>query len=250
MTDWSPLRQALKRYRDTGASLPLWWRDDDATIPTFALDQLETLAAQLSVPVHLAVIPKTATAELADWVKTRDLVFVLGHGWTHQNHAPEGEKKSEFGQQRHQAPEEIRKGYEQLKRLFDGDFLPFFVPPWNRLDTSLLPGIRSAGYLGLSTFTARSAAHPLPGLTQINCHIDPIDWRGTRGLKDPDLIIGEAVARIDARIEGREDAREPLGYLTHHLVHTPEIWDFSARFLSELLEGGGTIRPLPLGRSH
>ena len=249
MTDWSPLRTALARHRDTGVNLPVWWRDDDATKPTPALDQLETLAAQLSFPVHLAVIPKTATEELAKWVAAHDLAFALGHGWTHQNHAPDGYKKSEFGQKKDGSKSQITKGYHILARLFEGSFLPFFVPPWNRLDTGLLPDIRSAGYLGLSTFTARSEPHPLPGLTQINCHVDPIDWRGTRGLKDPELIIGEAAARIDARIEGCEDASEPLGYLTHHLVHTPEIWEFSARFLGELLEGGATIQPLPLRRS-
>ena len=60
---------------------------------------------------------------------------------------------------------------------------PVFVPPWNRIAPALLPRLRALGFRGLSTFRrSPRRAQPAPGLAQINTHLDPIDWRGGRGL--------------------------------------------------------------------
>ena len=82
------------------------------------------------------------------------------------------------------------------------------------------------------------------GLPQINTHIDPIFWRGHRGLVDPDEIIANLVTTLRDRREGRTDVTEPLGLLTHHLVHTEAVWDFSRDVMQVMLEGGA--RPADL----
>ena len=242
--DWAPLRRMLATLRREDHMLPLWWRDDDAIEPTPALDKLLALSKRLEMPVHLAVIPANAAPELAAFTREHTSLIPLAHGWRHHNNAPAAVKKSEFGTPRPEGVHELHQSQNRMRLLFGTSYVPMFVPPWNRIDASFLPALADAGYKGLSTFTHRLLPDAAPGLRQINTHIDPIGWRSTRGLKDPDALIGETVALLQARLDGTQDATEPLGYLTHHLVHTPEVWDFSETFLTELLEGGAKVQPI------
>ena len=244
MINWAPLRQALADCRAAGMRVPVWWRDDDATEPTSALDRLERLSRELGIPVHLAIVPKHASHALAEYVARTDAFESLVHGWAHTNHAGPNEKKSEFGSPRDSGRAELHEGFQRSMALFSKKPLPVFVPPWNRMDDSYFDALAATGYRALSSFSPRTSVIAFPNLARINCHIDPIDWRGTRGLVAPEQIIETAVARIRARLDGSEDSLEPMGYLTHHLVHTAEIWEFSANFLNELLQGGAVIQPL------
>jgi hypothetical protein len=86
--------------------------------------------------------------------------------------------------------------------------------------------LAGSGYAGISAFGRRKAVHPGPGLVQVNTHLDPIDWHGTRVLIDPGRLIAmtaEAIA-LD----------EPIGLLTHHLVHDEAVWRFCQAFLERL----------------
>lgn len=243
-TDWSPLRQVLRQFRTDGADLPIWWRDDDAIAPTQELDRLHDISARLSLPVHIAVIPGLAHATLVQRMSGTDQMVPIVHGWQHQNHAPEGAKTAEFGSLRPSAATEIASAMTRMRTLFEEAFLPVFVPPWNRIDPALGPVLVSAGFRGLSTFTPRVTREAAPNLVRVNCHIDPIDWRGTRGLIAPDQIIAATVSNLTRRLHGETDSTEPFGYLTHHLVHTPALWDFTESYLTELLEGGASVQSL------
>lgn len=86
---------------------------------------------------------------------------------------------------------------------------------------------------------------PAPGLEQINTHLDPIDWRGTRGLVAPDKLVAQTTDLLRDRREGRTDNAEPFGILTHHLVHDPDIWIFTEALLRRLLDGPGFVWALP-----
>jgi hypothetical protein len=94
----------------------------------------------------------------------------------------------------------------------------------------LLP---ACGYRGLSTFGARSLARPAPGLTQVNTHIDPIDWHGSRSLRDVSRLIAEIAGAV-ARRAATSGPGEPLGILTHHIAHDEAIWSFCEALLEEL----------------
>lgn len=236
--DWSDLRAELAIWRAEARDLPIWWRDDDAVEATGALTQLIELAETIEVPLHLAVIPSDAKTSLAEVAGARPLVVPMVHGWAHHTHAPEGEKKAEFGNPRAEAAAEMGLGLTRLKVLFPNDIIGFFVPPWNRIDARLIASLPSAGYAGLSTFTPRQAAYPVPGLVQINTHLDPIFWRGGGGLVPPEQLISGLVKTLQDRRAGVTDAAEPLGLLTHHLVHDAAIWDFTRGVLEELLGGG------------
>ncbi|MCR9125734.1 MAG: polysaccharide deacetylase family protein [Rhodobacteraceae bacterium] len=245
--DWTPLRAALARMRDAGLRVPLWWRDDDATDASPALTRLADLADAVAVPVHLATVPANALPVLAGIAAKRRFVPVV-HGWAHVSHAPAHEKKAEFGAHR-PLPVlvgEARAGLTRLRGIFGADCAPMFVPPWNRISPDLAAQLPAAGFASLSTFGPRARADQ-GGVALINTHVDPIDWRGHRGLRDPADLIAATVARLDARRAGHEDATEPLGLLTHHLVHDDAIWDFTAGWLDEMKQGPVDIWTHPTG---
>lgn len=237
MIDWSPLRSALARCRADNISVPIWWRDDDAIEPSAALDRLSNLASDLHIPAHLAVIPAHAQNSLVPAINDDPFLHPLVHGWAHRNTAPEGQKKSEFGVPREHAILDATRALTRMQTLFGKQLIAMFVPPWNRIDAALVSELKSAGYGALSTFGPRSNTL---NIAQINTHIDPIFWRGHRGLVDPNNVIEQTVTMLDARRISAQDASEPLGYLTHHLVHDDPIWDFSRGILSELQNGGAT----------
>lgn len=235
--DWAPLHAELARWRSAGMAVPLWWRDDDAEAPTAALDQLSELSDAVDVPVHLAVIPKAATNALA--ADLSDCFVPVVHGWAHVSHTPEGVKNAEFGAGRptERALADAAAGLARLKELFGARLAPMFVPPWNRIAPEVVAGLVAQGIDAVSTYNPRKSAEATPGVAQINTHIDPIFWRGHRGLVDAEALVCQIVALLQDRRTGATDNDEPLGYLTHHLVHDADIWEFSRQFLLEMREG-------------
>ncbi|MEJ1937246.1 glycosyltransferase, partial [Nostoc sp. NIES-2111] len=216
----------LDRLAASGRRFPFWWRDDDAVEPTPALDRLLALSEATRVPVALAVIPASVRESLAEAIEPRRGVSVLQHGWSHENHAPPGAKKAELA-----APDpgarrdELARGRDRLSGLFGDRFIPVLVPPWNRIASELVPVLPGLGYLALSTYARDDRASAVPGLAQLNTHLDPVDWHGGRGLADE----GELLATLAQAVEERP--REPFGILTHHLVHDPWTW----RFIGDVL---------------
>lgn len=237
MTDWNPLDQELARWNADGLSLPLWWRDDDAIEPTPALNRLSALSDATGLPVHLAVIPANATQALADDLS--ETMIPVVHGWAHQNNAPADQKKAEFGAHRPVSTmqAQAQDAHSRLRDLFGSRLQPMFVPPWNRIAPDMVAALPEAGFTMLSTYTPRKQAQAAPGLTQINTHLDPIDWRGTRSAVDTDQLIAQLTTQLADRREGRADTAEPYGILTHHLVHDDAIWDITAAILDRLLSG-------------
>ena len=114
-----------------------------------------------------------------------------------------------------------------------------FVPPWNRIDDQIKPILQHHGITTLSTFGPRKCAKA-HGLQIVNTHIDPIDWRRTRDLVEPEILNHRIVTLLDDRVEGRADPSEPLGLLTHHLVHTEQIWRYSIDIMTLFLDAGAT----------
>ena len=237
--DWSPLRAELAACRRDALDIPLWWRDDDAIDLTPALDRLDLLATQVCMSVHLAVIPAHATQALADHMHGTRLIPLV-HGWAHTDHSGPNEKKNEFLTDRPDLVQDSGRGFERMTTLFGNALRPMFVPPWNRVQDGLVPALARQGFTALSTFGARQAIEAAPGIELINTHIDPIWWKGTRDLVDPETLVAAAVAHLQARRRGEQDPTEPFGILTHHLVHTPAIWAFTSDFLNEMLSGGAT----------
>lgn len=239
---WQPLRDALRRLSDRRHPVSLWLRDDDATEPTDALDQLLSLTATHGIPLSLAVIPASTDAPLADRLGTEDHVCVTVHGWSHQNHAPAERKKQELGADRPAAMVlgELRDGFSKLQALYPQQFVPVLVPPWNRIDAALLPALPDIGFLAVSVYGKAKAQSPVD---LVNTHVDIMDWHGTGGCLPHGQLVATLVAELDDRMTTGSD--EPIGILAHHLVHDSSAWDFLARLFEE--SRSPAVRWLPLG---
>ncbi|MBS9477025.1 glycosyltransferase [Ancylobacter radicis] len=237
---WGRLDAVLAQARALGRMIDLWWRDDDAMAPTPALESLLARAARWQAPLTLAVIPARAQPALAARLSEIDRVDVAVHGFAHANHAPPTDKKAEFGA--HRLTEvmivEAQSACEQLKELFGSQFLPVFVPPWNRIAPDLLPALPGVGYQAVSTFRRRTAREAAPGLLALNTHWDPIDWKGGGGLADEAGLIDLMTDLIAGELAAAPGELEPIGLLTHHLVHDGWIDRFLDEMIDRLLASG------------
>jgi hypothetical protein len=209
-----------------GRTLDFWWRDDDAEDATPALDRLLDLAVRYDLPLALAVVPKGATEALAARVRSTPHVAVLQHGWAHENHATTGEKRIELGgtQPLPETVDQLRRGRERLISRFADRFLPVLVPPWNRIADDVRNARVDVGLAGLSTSgPAKGEPH------QVNVHLDIFAWRPTRRTLSRAETYPRLTAEVARRLAGDD---EPVGIMTHHLVHDTA----SSSLLDELLD--------------
>jgi hypothetical protein len=235
-------RQRLLSFLDTARrqsrTIRFWWRDDDAEDVTPALERLLSARRRYGVPLALAVVPKGATAALARRLGSEPDVAVLQHGWQHRNYAASGEKKIELGgRATEEVLEELRQGFERLAHLFPSSFLPVLVPPWNRIEPPVREARESVGLAGLSTF----ANAPVPERHLVNTHLDIIDWATRKPLsaRAAFSLLSEEVGR---RLEGDD---EPVGIITHHLVHTEAAWTLLDELLSVTTGHAAAAWPQP-----
>lgn len=227
---WRLLHAELARWEEAGRTAPFWLRDDDAVEPTEALDRLLGLTAEHKIPLALAVIPATTGEALANRLAEAPLATVAIHGWSHENHAPTSEKKQELGRHRdrHVVLGELEEGISRIARLHGQHMAPLLVPPWNRIDASLVSDLAPLGFAALSTF---GPAKPGP-LRVVNANVDIIDWHDTRGCRDYTALVQEIVAQLAVAFDGGD----AVGILTHHLVHDEAAWVFLDR-LFEITAG-------------
>ncbi|MBP5858125.1 polysaccharide deacetylase family protein [Marivibrio halodurans] len=259
---WARFTAAIDRLAEGGAHATFWWRDDDAGAIAPALDRLLSLAGTAR-PLGLAVIPRDLDDDTVAAVNAAGPgVAVLPHGLAHANHAPEGRKKAEFGADRPLATRraEVEDGRRLLAESLGGRLFPLFVPPWNRINPDLADRLVADGWAGVSTFKARARAERG---RRLNTHVDPIDWKGTRGFLGTQAALDQAVAHLTARWEAsagtdgktgdETDPTEPTGLLTHHRDHDGGTWDFTAAFLETVAAHPAAILVAPvdgLGRDH
>jgi len=239
MTAWPELENELAAWAAAGRVATLWWRDDDAHAAGPALDRLLALARRAGVPVAVATIPALIEEGAAAALREAG-VDVLQHGYSHRNHAPESSKKAELAEHRPPAEVsgELAEGWRRLNAALGRAPLPVLVPPWNRIGESVIRILPALGYRGLSRMGVRARPAPAPGLSEINAHVDIVDWKAPIGpeaerappMRKPRPFIGvEALASalaasLRARRQDAAEAAEPIGLLTHHLVHGDDAW--------------------------
>jgi hypothetical protein len=236
MTDWGDLDRELDAWGRAGRSATFWWRDDDAIASTPALQRLLDLAATAagqSLPLALAVIPAPADAGLVQALRIAHDVVALQHGYSHGNHAAAGAKKAEFPKDHDPSAAllDLAGGMRRMRELFGDQALPVLVPPWNRIDPTLVGRLTDLGIRGLSTYGPRATETVSRGLAVVNTHVDIVNWRSERRFLGIEGCLRLAIGHLAARREGRVDPDEPTGLLTHHLVHHDDAWSFLAMFL-------------------
>jgi hypothetical protein len=219
---WRELHAALDERNRAGHPAQFWWRDDDASAPSPALERAVGLSKKYRIPLALAVIPQDATPQLFHGL--HEHVTVLQHGTDHRNRAAAGEKKTEYPgtESAESALDRISQGTKKLKPV--PSFIPVLAPPWNRMRNDLLDKLPGIGIRGISAYGPQKSREPAPGLRQVNTHVDVVAWRRGRH------FVGEAQALSQAikwLITG-----EPVGWLTHHAVHDAATWDFLERLFT------------------
>jgi hypothetical protein len=219
---FAALAAALDR-RAAHSPAVFWWRDDDAVIPTPALDRLLALSASHAAPCLVAVIPKPTGPDLAAHLAGRPRITVAPHGWQHSNHAPPGTKKAELGPHRPAklVLEELSLGLAKLQTLYPDQLAPILVPPWNRIDPDLIGALPGAGFQALSVYGPERPA----ALPSLNTHVDLMDWHGTGGGRPTASLVSDIVAALDLGLPA-------IGILSHHLVHDAQAWDFLDQLLA------------------
>jgi hypothetical protein len=234
--NWREFQDELALRRTAGWPAVFWWRDDDAGAASPELKKLLRLSKDRRIPLSLAVVPEAADPELFRLL--HEHVTVLQHGTDHRNRAPAPAKKSEYpaGEPIEQALARIVNGLTRLRAFAGTRFMPALAPPWNRIRKDLLDYLPAIGVRGVSLYGARASDEPVPGVRQVNTHVDIVAWRqGKR-------FIGEAEALTLAVKHMSHD--EPVGWLTHHAVHDPEAWKFLERLFTI-----GDIRWLSAGEA-
>ena len=238
MDAWQTLNTELDAWAACGEIADLWWRDDDAVAAGPKLDQL--LSVTETTGLLLAVIPARAEEELAQAIKASPHVKVAQHGYAHINHAEKGQEQGawELGLHRGERVvlDELDLGRKRLEALFDDNFIPVIVPPWNHIDPALLAPVEARGYSGVSGFGPRDGAdhNTTHNLTVVNSHCDLIRWKTGAKFKGATKTINQLVEHLQARRMRTVDASEPTGYLTHHIVMDTEGWKFSEQLVENI----------------
>jgi len=221
---WRELQAALDERKHAGRPVQFWWRDDDASAPSPALERAVGLSKKYAIPLALAVIPQEATPQLFQGL--HEGVTVLQHGTDHRNRAAAGEKKTEYPgtESIESALARIGEGMAKLRSRAGQDFVPVLAPPWNRIRKDLVDKLPALGIHGISAYGPQTSREPAPGLRQVNTHVDVVAWRRGRRFVGEDQALSQAMKWL---ISG-----EPIGWLTHHAVHDAATWDFLERLFT------------------
>ena len=260
MQSFDQLDDELDQWAAAGRAVSLWWRDDDAAAATPQLTRLVGAARRHRLPLAIAAVPATMQPDLVGALSAPGIT-VLQHGYAHTNHAGEGKRAVECGGERpvKEVLAELSDGMRILMREFGASFMPFLVPPWNRIDPAVAAMLSQQGFFGLSSFGPRhyggtggegsTEDAPLvmpPRCVAINAHLDLLTWKGGASFAGAEKVIRLFAERLQDRRLGRTDPDEPFGILTHHLDHDEATWSFLERLLGRL-GSHPAIRFQPIG---
>ncbi len=225
------LHAELDQWAAEDKVAPIWWRDDDAVADTPQLQQLLALAERYAIPMTLAVIPEPVEQSLADRLADNPLMTVAQHGWGHHNNGAPDAKTIELGGlvDRQALRRDLATGRERLQHLFDQP-VAMMVPPWNRIERDVLAMLPELGFSVVSSFNRRPAMSLFPtGLARCNTHADPIAWRDGRDFAGEEATLEPLVSHL-RWLRTEADSDERAGMMTHHLVHTDRVWQFTEKF--------------------
>jgi hypothetical protein len=230
VNNWALLELELSLWQKEGLHATFWWRDDDAVASTERLGQLLRLAH--GIPLALAVIPSLTTESLAAQVRTQRDVVVLQHGWAHTDHT--AGQFCEYPDFRNamEVQEELLRGRAILQDLFDEQFYPIFVPPFNAFSDNFMHLLVNSGFQAISRKGPRKSP-PLRGMPQeLNVHVAPIVWSDPATFGSEDDHMSSILSHLRARRTGLICLNEPTGLLTHHLAQDGESILFIEKFVS------------------
>jgi hypothetical protein len=224
-TGFQRLEKEINRLDSENKYMEIWWRDDDLEAPSHSLENMIAVSDNINLAPLLAVVPARASSQLVNLLNQCNINIAM-HGLNHYNYEPFTRKKAEFGSFRPIEAQwkDLEKGIGKLEQLFGDLFLKCFVPPWNRINNELTKTLPSFGISSLSTFSSRKEATPVPGLLQVNTHVDVIDWKEKRSFIGAELMADKIAGELQNCRTRAIDTLEPIGLLTHHLIMSIDDW--------------------------
>jgi hypothetical protein len=219
----------LDKWKRVGMTAAMWWRDDDAAEPCVELDRLIRLSDGHAVPCGLATIPTRSGEPLGKVVSRAQYIWIIQHGYAHKNHAPSGAGAWELGLHRPKFAvlDDLRKGMLTLSQLFNDRFVPVVVPPWNKMDSELMPSLSDMGFLGVSASYKRQRPTSPAGIRVADAHCDVLSWKKKQaGFAGVEHCVTDIVEHLKDKRTGSVDSDEPTCVLTHHLEMDEAAWDF------------------------
>ncbi len=225
------LLHELEAWNEAGRVAELWWRDDDATATSPALDTLLDISSEYRIPCNLAVIPVKAEVSLRERLAGSERAWVLLHGYAHVNHAPRGSGEGAWELGLHRPLEtvlnDLQHGREILKSMFGERFVPVVVPPWNRIDPSLYQHLPGLGLTGVSAEWTGNMTPEVEGVRIVPAHADLLRWKKKQAsFAGTDKVVRSIVDHLRAKRSGKADQGQPTGVLTHHLEMDEAAWEF------------------------
>lgn len=191
----------------------LFIRDDDACRLNKHFRLFFDAAMEREVPVVYAVIPGRLEKEMIQFFrrakeKRPDLLDIVQHGWTHENHSKVKGKKYEFGTSRslETQREDVAQGFEIMHHAFGKYFTPAFVPPYHGYDRHTLKVINQSGF---EVFSAHARVR-LKGCVNMPVHVS-----FTRYGKDGVHAIPPASAVLE-EVMKKACGKSIIGVVTHH----------------------------------
>jgi hypothetical protein len=237
---WRRLSAEFDRWAATGRPATFWWRDDDAGDTSWPLDRLLGIAIAHDVPLALAVIPARLTGRLVHRVAETPRLYVMQHGWSHDNRAREPERMTELSDDwdRGDADHWLLEGRRRLAEGFGPRFLPAMVPPWNRMGDGMAAHLSTLGFQAVSGLGIRSGSEPGP--TRLNIHVDIMNWE-TRRFAGDHPALDTTIRHLEARRTGAADPDEVTGIMSHHQFHDEDCWQFLDRLAAVVAGHPGAV---------
>jgi predicted deacetylase len=219
----------LALWAKAGHAPVLWWRDDDARVPTGALERLISLSRRRDAPLTLAAIAGPGLPTLVHRLQNEPGVELAVHGFAHANRQPEGQGFGEIidSDDIDWVRAQLRATVAAFHRA--GAAPTLFVPPWNNLKPQLLEALPGSSIIAVSGFD--QANGKADGVTRLDAHLDVLRWKGGGRFRGTwKFLIRMRRLLAQRRTDGQWD--EPIGLLTHHLDHDQATWRFLERFLT------------------
>ena len=198
----------------------LWWRDDDCREPTWQLDKL--LQTRRDLPLALAVIPDVDLHPLANRLGADQGITIAQHGVDHDNKLPPGGPRSEFPLNASQAAINASVAAGRARLVAAGIPPLIFVPPWNEASDRLIEAISSAHY---DAYSVGITGRPRDGLGHLGAQVDILRWKGKPHFRGRRRVFDALRKQLELRRQ-MNAFEEPVGLLTHHLVHDHQAWRF------------------------
>ena len=230
MTRWTIFQEKLSNYARSGQQICFWWREDDVSYDCDKLHIVLDILSKYNICVLCGVIPKLITQNMILLLKNYPNAIVCQHGLFHKNnYTPD--YKCEFDTV--ESLNQIIQAREFLKKTFQNQFIPVYIPPWNNISKQFKDIMINSGWAAVSTWNySPDKKRPY------NCDIDFINWAKSENFGGEDFVTNQILQCFD-----RKDFN--IGLVNHHRTIGIDGINFIEKLLSEINKYPNIVWKLP-----